>query len=116
MSGARERTHEGTEVFANHRLVIDVRTELLILSPARQLAVAQQPRHLQKIGVLAQLLDGVTAVAQNRMLAVDVGDFRFALRGGEESGIKRYPAIVAQFGNDDAIRPCTCLLYTSRCV
>ncbi|WP_459252826.1 hypothetical protein [Bifidobacterium longum] len=39
------------------------------------------------------------------MLAVDVGDFRFALCGGEESGIERYPAVIAQLGNDDAIRP-----------
>ena len=109
VSGARERTHEGTEVFANHRLVIDVRAELLILSPARQLAVAQQPRHFQKIGVLAQLLDGVATVAQNRMLAVDVGDFRFALCSGEESGVERYPAVIAQLGNDDAIRPRTSL-------
>ena len=109
MSGARERTHEGTEVFANHRLVIDVRAELLILSPARQLAMAQQPRHFQKIGVLAQLLDGVATVAQNRMLAVDVGDFRFALCSGEESGVERYPAVITQLGNDDAIRPRTSL-------
>ena len=109
VSGARERTHEGTEVFANHRLVVDVGAELIVFGLARQLAMTQQPRHFQKIGVFAQLLDGVATIAQNRMLAIDVGDFRFALCGGEESGVERHPAVITQLGNDDAVWSRTCL-------
>ena len=42
-------------------------------------------------------------VAQDRMLAVDVGDLRLALRGRQESGIERNPFVVAQRGHDDAV-------------
>lgn len=62
---------------------------------------------LKKIGVLTQLLDRVAAVAQNRMLAVDIRNLRLALGSGQESGVKRHPAVIAQLGNNNAIRPRT---------
>ena len=79
-----------------HRTMVDVGNETVVLLPIRQFAVAQQPCDLKEVGLLAQLLDRVSTVAQNRVLAVDVGDFRFALRGRQKSGVKRDPAIITQ--------------------
>ena len=44
------------------------------LAGVGQVALDQQPGHLQEAGPLGQLLDWVAAVAQDPLLAVDVGD------------------------------------------
>ena len=104
MRGAREGAHECTEVLPHHRAVVDVRDETVVLVLVRQFAVTQQPSDFKEVGLLAQLLDRIAAIAQNRVLAVDVRDFRFALRGGEETGVECDPAIIAQRGHHDAVR------------
>ena len=68
--------------------------------------MAQQPGDFKEIGFFAQLLDGIASISQNRVLAVDVGDLRFALRSGQEARIERDPAIVVQRGYHDAVRAC----------
>lgn len=104
MRGAREGAHERTEVLPHHRAVVDVGDETVVLVLVRQFAVTQQPSDFKEVGLLAQLLDRIAAIAQNRVLAVDVRDFRFALRGGEETGVECDPAIIAQRGHHDAVR------------
>ncbi len=106
MRGTREGAHESAEILPHHRTMVDVGDETVVLLLIRQFAVAQQPCDLKEIRLLAQLLDRVSAVAQNRVLAVDVGDFRFALRGRQKSGVKRDPAIITQRGYHDAVRAC----------
>jgi hypothetical protein len=46
-----------------------------------QLAVQQQPRHVQEGRVLGQLVDGIAAVAQDALVAVDEGDRAANARG-----------------------------------
>ena len=86
-------------------MVVDVVDEPLVLRGRGQFAVAQQPRDLKEVGTFAQLFDRIAAVPQDRMLAVDVGDLRLALRGRQESWIERHPIVVAQRRHDDAVRP-----------
>lgn len=105
MRGAREGAHERTEVLPHHRAVVDVGDETVVLVLVRQFAVTQQPSDFKEVGLLAQLLDRIATIAQNRVLAVDVRDFRFALRGGEETGVECDPAIIAQRGHHDASAP-----------
>ena len=78
MRGAREGAHERTEVLPHHRAVVDVGDETVVLVLVRQFAVTQQPSDFKEVGLLAQLLDRIATIAQNRVLAVDVRDFRFA--------------------------------------
>ena len=44
----------------------------------RQLAEEQQIGHLQKGALLGQLLDGVAPIAQDALVAVDIGDLALA--------------------------------------
>ena len=104
MGGTGERAHERAEILSHHGLVVDVAAKPVVFRLRRQVAVSQQPRDLKEIGMLAQLLDGVAPVAQDRPIAVYERDLRFALRRGQEAGIKRDPAVVAQLGDHDAIR------------
>ena len=104
MRGAWERTHEGTEILTHHRAMVDVGNEPVVLLLIRQFAMTQQPGDLKEIGLLTQLLDRVPAVAQDRVLAVDVRDFRFALRSRQETRVECDPAVVAQRGHHDAVR------------
>jgi hypothetical protein len=51
---------------------------------AGQLAVDEQVGHLGEVGVFGQVLDRVTAVAQDAGIPVDVGD-----RGGTGRGVRK---------------------------
>ena len=53
----------------------------------RQLAVDQQVGDLEEGGLLGQLLDGVAAVLQDALVAVDVGDGAAAGGGVDEAGV-----------------------------
>ena len=61
--------------------------ELIKLSRGWQLTVDQQVAHLGKGGLRSQLLDGVTTVAQNPSVTVDVGDGRLGCCGIHETRV-----------------------------
>src|SRR3546814_7271188 len=53
----------------------------------RQLAVHQQVGDLEEVRVSGQLFDRVAAIQQHALVAVDVGDGRFARGGGAETRV-----------------------------
>ena len=69
--------------------------QALQLRRRRQLAEHQQVRHLEVRAVLGQLLDGVAAVLELALVAVDVGD-RASARGGvgERRVVRHQPEVV----------------------
>jgi hypothetical protein len=69
-----EALEELPHVLVHVRVERDVVHELIVLLLVRQLAVPEQPRDLEKCGVFRQLLDGISAIAKNSLVAVDVGD------------------------------------------
>src|SRR5699024_2279159 len=73
---AREAVEEALEVLVQQRVATYPLGELLELGGRGQLAVDQQVGDLDERRVLRQLLDRVTAVAQDPGVTVDVGDRR----------------------------------------
>src|SRR5204862_136415 len=73
------------------RDLIDPRIEL---GGGRQLAVQQQIGGLQERALFRELLDGIPAVAQNPLVAVDVGDGAAAGRRVHEGGVVAHQAEV----------------------
>jgi hypothetical protein len=52
-----------------------------------QFTVEQEVAGFEEVAVLGELLDGVAAVEKDALVAVDVGNARFAGGGGCEAGI-----------------------------
>jgi hypothetical protein len=65
---------EALDVLVQQRVLGDVVLELRELVGVGQLAVDQQEGGLQEASALRELLDRVAAVAQDALVAVDVGD------------------------------------------
>ena len=70
----RQRIEEAPEVFVQQRVARDVRAEAFELLTRRQLAVHQQPRHLEERALLRELFNRIAAIAQDALLAIDEGD------------------------------------------
>ena len=67
----------------------DVPFELGVLGRGRQFAVHQQIADLQEGRLLGQLVDGIAAVQEHALVAIDVGDGALASNcGGGEAGIE----------------------------
>jgi hypothetical protein len=106
-----ETLHELLEVLVDPGVVGDVVDPPVHLREGRELAVQHQVSDLEIVGALRQLLDGITAVAKNTAIAVDLGDAADRRRGvgegwviGEESevvGIR--PDLAEIHGADGAI-------------
>src|SRR3546814_6238404 len=52
--------------------------ELGLLRPARQVAIQDQVADIQKIAVLRKLVDGIAAIQQLALVAIDIRNARFA--------------------------------------
>jgi hypothetical protein len=78
MGIATEPAEKLVELLVDHGVVADGVHEIGFLRLAGQLAVEQQVAELQIVGLLGQLLDGVSPVQQDALVAVDVRDGRFA--------------------------------------
>jgi hypothetical protein len=89
---ARERVEEAFQVLVQQRVLGDLAGEVRQLRLGGQLAVDQQVADLEEVRMLRQLLDRVTAVAQDARVAVDIGDFRRAGRRVHEARVKRHQA------------------------
>lgn len=81
MGVARESVVEALDVLVQQRVLGDLVLERGQFVDRRQLAVDQQIRHLDKAGPLGELLDGIAAVAQNALFAVEVGNGGLVGRG-----------------------------------
>ena len=65
-----------------------------------QLAEQDQVGRLEVVALLGQLLDGVAAVVQDALVAVDVGDGAPAVRGVQERRVVRHQPEVVGAGLD----------------
>src|SRR5215207_5261586 len=83
-----EAGHELLDVLVHEGVVGDVIYPLVVLLGGGQLAVDEQVRHLEVIGLLRKLLDRIAAVGELPVVAVEVGDGAAAGRGVDESRIE----------------------------
>jgi hypothetical protein len=75
------------DVLVQQRVVRDLVEPFLALRFRRQFAVDQEVGDVEEGGVLGQLLDRVAAVAEDALLAVDVGDRAPAARRIQEGRV-----------------------------
>ena len=61
-----------------HGVQGDRALELLALAGIGQLAIKQQIGGLDEVAMFRQLLDRIAAIEQNALIAIDIGDLRFA--------------------------------------
>src|SRR3546814_14301383 len=79
--------------------------ELGLLRPARQVAIQDQVADIQKIAVLRKLVDGIAAIQQLALVAIDIRNARFACRRRQETRLVReHPTLVVQFATIEDIR------------
>ena len=62
----------------HHRVIGDGVVEFLHLALVRQFAMQQQIADFKEVRILGELVDGVAAIKQNALVAVDEGDVAFA--------------------------------------
>ncbi len=82
-----EAVDELLDVLVDPRVVRDLVDPVIHLAQGRQLAVQEQVGHLEVVGALGQLLDGIAPVAQDAAVAIDLGDPARRGRGVHEGGI-----------------------------
>jgi len=102
---ATEAAQEEVQLFVDHRVMGHLRIEIGLLFLVRQFAVQDQVADVHEVAIDGQLFDRVAAVQQLALVAVDVGDARFASRGRHETGVEREHARLAvQLADVDHIR------------
>jgi hypothetical protein len=72
----------------DHGVERDVALELLLFLGGRQLAVEEEIGYLHEVAVLGKLLDGIAAVEELALVAVDEGDLGFAAARRGIAGIE----------------------------
>src|ERR1019366_398897 len=82
-----EPFHELLDVLVHVRVVRDVLHPLVVLGLRWKLAVTEQPRDLEEIRLPRELVDRVSAVPQDALVAVDERDRTSARRGVHERRI-----------------------------
>jgi len=100
---AAETVEEGLQLLMNHGVVLDGADELGLFFLARQFAIEQQVAGFQVVRLLGELLDGVAAVQQDALIAVDIGDLLLARGGRHEARIKGEPTRGGQAPHIDYI-------------
>jgi hypothetical protein len=84
---APEPAQEELHLVVDHRVLEHALVEVVALALVGQLAVEQQVTGVEVVAMLGQLLDGVAAVEQLALVAIDVGDGGLAGRGGHEARV-----------------------------
>ena len=104
---AAEARVEAGHLLVHHGVARDGVVEILELALGRQLAVQQQVADLEEVGLLRQLFDGIAAIEQDALVAVDVGDAGRAVGRrcearivGEAAGVAVQPADVDDVRTD----------------
>src|SRR5665811_2188188 len=107
--------HERPKVFVHERVKRDFVDPFFMLFAGRKFAVDQEVCHLQKCGMLGELLNGVAAVFEDSFVAVDEGNGAATGSGVGESRVVDRDSRVVLTGADLAkiTRVNGCLLYTS---
>ena len=87
MGVAAEAAEEGRQLLMHHGVMVDGVFEFLHLALVRQFAVEQQIAGLQEAGMLGQIGDGIAAILQHALVAIDEGDVGLGRSGRGEAGI-----------------------------
>jgi len=96
---------KGEDLLVQHGVMGDGALELSLCRGVRQLPVEQEVTHLQEPGLLRQLLDGIAAIEELALVAVDVGDLGLAARGGGETGVEgEIPGLLIELADVDNVR------------
>ena len=82
-----EAAIEGRQLLMHHSVAADRVGEVVELLLLRKLAVQQQVRDFHEARIFGQLVDRVTAMQQDALLAVDIGDGALAACGRCEAGV-----------------------------
>jgi hypothetical protein len=85
----REAVEEAPHLLADERVFPDLVGEAGEFALARQLAVDQEVRDLEERRLLGELVDRVTAVTEDALVAVDVRDRGRARSGVDEPRVER---------------------------
>ncbi len=78
MGVAAEAGEEAAHLLMHHGVMRDAIVEVLLLCSRRQFAVEQQVADFEEVAVFGQLFDRIAAMQQDALVAVDIGDLRFA--------------------------------------
>ena len=88
MGAVREGLEEMLHVLAEQRVIGHLGFEIRQLLPRGKRTVDQQVGDFEKRRLLGELLDRVTPMAQDSLIAVDVGHRTLAFRGIAEAAIE----------------------------
>ncbi|MPN17785.1 hypothetical protein SDC9_165140 [bioreactor metagenome] len=100
-----EAAQEELHLLVDHGVLGHAVLEVCLLCSVRQFAVQQQVAGVEVVAVGGQLLDGVAAVQQLALVAVDVGDGGLAgCRGQEARVIREHVRLCVQFADVDHVR------------
>ncbi|MCY1417601.1 hypothetical protein D9M71_331400 [compost metagenome] len=102
---AAEAVEEALQLLVNHGVVLDGVDELFLLRGVGQFALQQQVAGFQVVGLLGELFDGIAAVQQHALVAIDIGDLRLARGGRHKARIKGVAAGGGQATYIDYIGP-----------
>jgi len=105
MGVAPEAIEETSHLVMDHGVVIHGAPETLVFLGGRQFAVKQQVADLKVVRVLRQLLNGITAMQENTVGAINEGNTGFARGGGNKTGIEGEPAFLDQAANINDVWP-----------
>ena len=99
---APEALIEPAHLLVHHGVAGDTVVEVGLLRSSGKLAVEQEVAGLEEVAVLRQLFDGIAAIEQNALIAVDVGDLGLAASGRCVSGIVReHPGLGVELADVD---------------
>src|SRR6201988_2059391 len=87
MGIAPETLKESAHLLVNHGVMGHAIDEVGFLRRRRQLAVEKEIAGLEKVAVLGEIGNRVTAIEQDTLVAVDIGDLGFAAASRGEAGI-----------------------------
>ena len=95
---------EAAKFLLHFAVALDVADEIVLLVGRGQFAVQQQVAQFQEIRLFGELFDGVSAMQENPLVAVDIGDVGIAGGGGDETGIVGEVSLAGESAHVDHVR------------
>ena len=87
MCVTRKTTEKLGYALVDHGVVADSIFEFRFFVGGRELAIEEQITGLEKVRLLGQLLDWIAAMQQNTSCAINIGNFGFTGRRGDETWV-----------------------------
>jgi hypothetical protein len=92
-----EAVEELAHALVDHRVMADRVLEARLLLAVRQLAVQEQVAYLEVGTLLRELLDGIAAIEQLALVAVEIGNRAHRTARGDEAGVEcEVPRVLVQ--------------------